>query len=167
MVNKTRPMRGLFLKGIAIAMALGSGPAIAQLVSESDAPIDITSDSAEFQDELAIWIGNVRVIQEDAVLTSNRMEATISSEGNFESITAIGDVRYSNGKEAITGNRAVYDEGERTITMFENVIVTQGRQVMAAGQVTYWIDTGRVQFAPSEGQRIRGIFYTSSDEDSS
>ena len=158
----------MMLKPILLTLFLTviAGPAAAQLAAESNAPVDITGDTAEFQDDIAIWTGNVRVIQAEAILTADKLRAVINEDGDVQSITAIGSVRYSNGKEAITGERAVFNETRRTITISENVIVTQGRQVMSAGRVIYWIDTGKVKFAPEEGQRIRGIFYTSSDEQS-
>lgn len=149
------------------AAAFAIGPVFAQLAPESDAPIDITGQTAEFQDNFAVWTGDVRVIQEEAILTTDRLEATLNDEGDFETITAIGSVRYSNGKEAITGERGVYESAARTITVTENVLVTQGKQVMAAGKVMYWIDTGKVRFFPEEGARIRGVFYTDSEDDQS
>lgn len=151
----------------ALLVWAAAAPGNAQLVAsaDSDAPIDITGDAAEFQDNKAVWTGNVRVVQAEAVLTTIRLEADLSEEGDFDTITAIGDVRYSNGKEAITGERAVYDNIARTITISENVLVTQGKQVMSAGKVTYWVDTGKVQFIPEPGKRIRGIFYTQSADD--
>ena len=149
------------------ALCLAAAPSYAQLAAESNEPIDITGDSAEFQNESAVWIGNVRVLQAEAILTTDRLEADLSEEGDFENIRAIGSVRYSNGKEAITGERASFDNEARTITIMENVIVTQGKQVMSAGAVTYWIDTGKVKFLPEPGKRIRGIFYTNSDEEQS
>jgi len=148
----------------ACILSLGAGPSAAQLAASSDEPIDITGDAAEFKDNIAVWTGNVRVVQAEAILTTERLEATLNDDGEFQSIQAIGAVRYSNGKEAITGERADYDDAARTITISENVIVTQGKQVMSAGAVTYWIDTGKVKFAPEPGKRIRGIFYTSGDE---
>ncbi len=141
-----------------------AGAANAQFAAESDAPIDITGDTAEFQDNIAIWTGNVRVVQEDSILAADRLEANVSEEGEFSSITATGSVRYSNGKEAITGKRLFFDNEARTITVMENVIVTQGKQIMSAGAVTFWIDTGMVKFKPAAGQRIRGIFYADGDE---
>jgi len=150
----------------AIAIvSLIAQPTLAQLVAESDLPIDITGDTAEFQDNLAIWTGNVRVLQGEGILTTDRLEADLSEEGDFDDIRAIGSVRYSNGNEAITGERAFFDNVARTITITENVIVTQGKQVMSAGAVTYWIDTGKVKFLPEPGKRIRGIFYTGSEEE--
>lgn len=134
-----------------------------QLAPESEGPIDITGETAEFQDDLLVWTGNVRVVQGEALLTTNRLEAALNEDGDFTTITAIGAVRYSNGKEAITGRRGVYDEAARTITITEDVLVTQGKQVMSAGKVVYWVDTGQVRFFPEEGKRIRGIFYTDED----
>jgi lipopolysaccharide export system protein LptA len=148
---------------MALSLFAVAAPAQAQLAASSDEPIDITGDTAEFQDNQAVWTGNVRVLQGEAILTTSRLEAELSEEGDFQSITAIGDVRYSNGKEAITGDHAFFDDNARTITITENVIVTQGKQVMSAGKVIYWVDTGKVRFLPEAGKRIRGIFYTQSE----
>lgn len=151
----------------AVFFAAGVLPAKAQLIAAGDSnePIDITGDTAEFQDNQAVWTGNVRVVQGEAILTSERLEAQLNDDGDFETITAIGAVRYSNGKEAITGDRAVFNDAARTIVMTENVIVTQGKQVMSAGKITYWIDTGKVLFTPEPGKRIRGLFFTGDDKE--
>lgn len=138
----------------------------AQLISnDSKEPVDITGDTAEFQDNVAVWTGNVRVVQGEAILTTKRLEAQLSEDGQFETITAVGLVRYSNGKEAITGERAVFNDVARTITITENVIVTQGKQVMSAGKITYWVDTGKILFTPEEGKRIRGLFFTGEEDE--
>jgi len=137
------------------------GQASAQLMpSGSKEPVDITGDTAEFQDQEAVWTGNVRVVQGEAILTAERLNAAFNDDGGFKTITAVGQVRYSNGKEAITGGRAVYDDATRTITITEDVIVTQGKQVMSAGKIVYWVDTGKVLFTPEAGKRIRGLFFT-------
>ncbi len=149
--------------GLVLAFPAAGG-AQAQFAANSDAPIDITGDAAEFQDNVSVWTGNVRVVQEESILAADRLEANVSDDGDFSSITATGSVRYSNGKEAITGKRLFFDNEARTITVSENVIVTQGKQVMSAGAVTFWIDTGMVKFAPAAGRRIRGIFYADGDE---
>lgn len=155
-----------FFTASMLGLILVTGAAHAQLSADSNAPIDITGESAEFQDNTAVWTGNVRVVQEDSILTAKKLEAALNDDGDFTSITATGDVRFSNGKEAITGKRAVFDNNARTITMFDDVIVTQGKQVMSAGSVIYWVDSGKVKFLPASGQRIRGVFYTNSDDQS-
>ncbi|MEO1252941.1 MAG: LptA/OstA family protein [Pseudomonadota bacterium] len=148
---------------VSAALLLFS-PAAAQLGPDSDAPIDISGDAAEFQEETAVWSGNVRVVQDNVILAADRLEAELNEDGDFTTVTAIGQVRYSNGKEVITGKRAIFDNDARTITVIDDVVVTQGRQVMKAGAVIYWIDTGRVRFTPAPGQRIRGIFFTDNAE---
>lgn len=154
-----------WMSSALFAVSFLAANAQAQLIAnDSNEPVDITGDTAEFQDNVAVWTGNVRVVQGEAILTTERLEAQISEDGNFETITAIGLVRYSNGKEAITGERAVFDDASRTITITENVIVTQGKQVMSAGKIVYWVDTGKVLFTPEAGKRIRGLFFTGETE---
>lgn len=147
------------------AAALAAAPASAQLFAhDSKEPVDITGDTAEFQDNTAVWTGNVRIVQGETILTARRIEATLNDDGDFETVIADGDVRYSNGKEAITGEHAVFTDETRTIVITENVIVTQGKQVMSAGKITYWVDTGKVLFTPEAGKRIRGLFFTGEDD---
>ena len=102
-------MNQKYLATLALFGLIFAQPAAAQLTAESDEPIDITGDAAEFQDNKAIWTGNVRVVQEDAVLTTDRLVARLDDEGDIQSITAAGNVRYSNGKEAITGEKGYYN----------------------------------------------------------
>ncbi len=148
---------------LAFAFAAAPSLALAQLSPDSNAPIDITGDALEVIGEIATWTGNVRVVQGEAILISDRLVANIAEGGDITSITATGSVRYSNGTEAITGGRGFYDAGPRTIRITENVVVTQGEQVMTGGDLTYWIDTGQIRFTAAEGGRIRGIFHTKSD----
>ncbi len=147
-------------RAILAAWASLSGSAMAQLApTDSNAPIDITGDRLEVENDIATFLGNVRAVQGEAILTAERLVADLDDKGSFTKIRAVGTVRYSNGKEAITGVRAVFDDLARTITITENVVVTQGEQVMTGGELVYWVDTGRILFTATEGKRIRGIFY--------
>ena len=144
----------------ALSAAAFSTAASAQLApSVSDGPIDITGDRLGVVDDVATWTGNVRAVQGEAILTAEKLVANLEDGGAFKKIRAIGGVRYSNGKDAITGKVGVYDAGKRTITISEDVVVTQGEQVMTGGRLIYWVDTGKILFTAPEGRRIRGIFY--------
>ncbi len=144
----------------AAVFALAHNGAAAQLVAESDEPIDIVGDALEIVDDVATWTGNVSAVQGEAVLTAERLVAVLDGEGSFKTLEAIGAVRYSNGKEAITGETALYDAKARTIRITRNVVVTQGETVMTGGDLLYWVDTGRLRFTAPEGRRIRGIFHS-------
>lgn len=150
---------GAFIIAAALVAAAGSS-AQAQLAPQvSNAPIDITGDRLEVIDDVATWTGNVRAVQGEAILTADRLVADLDDGGAFTRIRALGTVRYSNGKEAITGKVGVYDAASRTITISDDVVVTQGEQVMTGGELVYWVDSKRLLFTAPSGRRIRGIFY--------
>lgn len=146
---------------IAVVIAAAThGGALAQLAPKGgEGPIDITGDTLQIENEIATWTGNVRAVQGEAILTAEKLVADLDGEGSFSKIRAIGKVRYSNGKDAITGKTGVYDAASRTITISEDVVVTQGEQVMTGGNLVYWVDTGKILFTAPAGRRIRGIFY--------
>ena len=133
----------------------------------SSGPIGITGDRLEVVDDIATWTGNVRAVQGEALLTAEKLVADLDDSGAFTRIRAIGSVRYSNGKEAITGKTGIYDAGSRTITISEDVVVTQGEQVMTGGELVYWVDTKKLLFTAPSGRRIRGIFYAKGSSEQS
>lgn len=149
--------------GTLMILAIVAMPssAFAQLVPQSsNEPLDITSDRFEGENDLArsTFVGNVRVVQGEAILTSDRLVLVRDANGDIASITALGGIRYSTGEEAITGETAVYDGVARTITISGDVLATQGDQIMAGGRLVYWVDSKEVKFTASTGGRVRGIF---------
>jgi len=146
---------------LAFFLALAAAPAAAQIAPQiTDAPIDITGDRLEVVGDVATWSGSVRAVQGEAILAADTLIADMTEGGDVSRIRAAGSVRYSNGKQAITGKRGVYDAAARTITISEDVVVVEGEQVMAGGELVYWIDSGRILFTAPSGRRIRGIFHT-------
>jgi lipopolysaccharide export system protein LptA len=158
-------MRGLAAFALALLAAIPvAGPASAQIAPRlTDAPIDITGDRLEVEGDVATWSGAVRAVQGEAILSADTLVADMTEGGDVSRIQASGQVRYSNGKQAITGKRGVYDAAARTITMIEDVVVVEGEQVMVGGELVYWIDSGRILFTAPAGRRIRGIFHTKRD----
>ncbi|MBY0421950.1 MAG: hypothetical protein K2Q06_06565 [Parvularculaceae bacterium] len=143
--------------GAALLLAFAA-PASAQLVSGSDAPIDIFGDRIEGVGQVVTLTGSARVVQGEGILSAERIVATLDEERNPKTIECQGGVRYSNSKEAVAGDTALYDDAARTITFTGNVVVTQGENVITGGVLVYWIDTGRFNLTPAAGMRIRGFF---------
>ncbi|MEL7491594.1 MAG: LptA/OstA family protein [Pseudomonadota bacterium] len=145
-------------------LSLAAPAAHAQLTAgqDCDEPIDVGGELLEVVGNVATLTGNVRVVQCGAVLSTTKLIGTQDSNGNYESLRAEGAVRYSNGEEAISSKKALYDLVGRTITFTDDVVVTQGKQVMTGGAVIYWLDTGKIRFTAPEGERVRGIFHTNS-----
>lgn len=149
---------GLF----AAAALLAGGQAAAQFSQNSDEPIDITGAQFEaLQDEdVALWTGDVQVVQGEVVLTAPRLKIFGIGGGEFERVEASGGIRYTNGTEAISGENAVYRADDDTIVVTGDVVVVQGRQVMTGEKMTYYLDTGRIIFDAGSTRRVRGIFFT-------
>ena len=147
-----------------LGLALIATPSAAQISEQApcNEPIDVGGEMLEVIDNVATLTGDVRVVQCESVLSTVKLVGTQDSDGEYESLKATGQVRYSNGDEAIRSDNALYDLVGRTITFTDNVVVTQGEQVMTGGALIYWIDTGRIRFTAPTGKRIRGIFHTKS-----
>lgn len=143
---------------LCLAAALACGPAAAQLVSNSEEPIDIFGDKVEVVDQVVTLLGNARAVQGEGILSADRIVAKLDENRNPKTIECQQNVRYSNGKEAVAGDSALYDDAERTITFTGNVVVTQGENVITGGVLVYWVDTGRINLTPAQGKRIRGYF---------
>jgi len=132
----------------------------APAIGNSDEPVYASSEFSEVTENSFVWEGNVRIIQGKAILRADRIVGTLTDSGDINEITAHDNVRYSDGEQAISGDLGIYSEGQRTLTITGDVIVTQGKNVFTAGKAIYWLDSGRVRFTPKTGQRVRGIFYT-------
>ncbi|MEO0399273.1 MAG: LptA/OstA family protein [Pseudomonadota bacterium] len=158
---------GAVALSLLLTMPVLTTPAAAQLTSDSDEPLDITSDRLESEENVATWIGSVRAVQGESILTTERLIITRGDEGDLDTIEAVGTVRFATTEETIAGDKAVYKEEARTITMLGDVIVTQGEQILTGNTLVYWVDTGRLEFTAEEGKRIRGIFQTDSIDNQS
>ncbi|MGV6800889.1 MAG: lipopolysaccharide transport periplasmic protein LptA [bacterium] len=156
-------VKSIYKIGILLAAFCASGEiAMAQLASEPDAPIDITGKNFEVQDgkNMAIWTGDVQVVQAEIVLTAPRLVIKGIDDGEIDEMIATGGIRYTNGAEAISGQKAVYKAATKTITVTGNVVIVQDQQVMTGDKLVYFTETGEVQISSVENKRVRGIFYT-------
>ncbi len=147
---------------LAAALALSGATAAAQIAAGEpcDEPLDVGGEVLELVDDVATLTGDVRVVQCEAILSTLKLVATQKPDGGYDTLRAIGEVRYSTGDEAISSRTALYDLDARTITFTDEVVIIQGEQIMTGGELVYWVDTGQVKFTAPEGQRIRGIFHT-------
>lgn len=145
----------IFLVAIGLFLA---APACAQIIGQSEEPIDIFGDHWEVVEKVITINGNARAVQAEGVLTAAKFVAVMNEEQEPQTIDCQGGVRYTNGKESVAGDTALYDDAARTITFNGNVVVTQGENVITGGNLIYWIDTGRISLTPTLGKRVRGFF---------
>ncbi len=157
---------GLVIGALA-ALVLAPGVALAQLNSQSDAPLDITSDHFEAIEgqNFVTWTGNVHAVQGDVILTTPKLVAYQDENGKPEKIVATGGMRYSSKEAKISGKKMVYDAKTDIITVTGNVVVLQGEQVMSGHKLVYNLSTGSLVFSGEGQQRVRGIFYSKDSKD--
>jgi lipopolysaccharide export system protein LptA len=140
------------------------GAAFADFSSDSDAPIQIEADRLEVHDEqsLAIYRGNVRVLQGDTLLEAPELRIFFKGEatagevagGKVTRIEAGPGVTVRSGDRVASGDNAVFNMAEDLITIQGNVILTQGQNVVRGERLVVNLATkeGRI-----EGGRVQTL----------
>lgn len=145
--------------GLPLSLAASSG-AVAQSRHNSDAPIDVASNSIELQDRAnrALLTGNVRITQAEMTLTAARV--TVSYTGQIADgspqvsrLDAAGGVTVTRPQQSATSQYAVYDLNRRIITMIGGVTLRQSGNNVTGGRLSINLDTGR---ATIDGSGVGG-----------
>jgi len=148
------------------AFAMIAAPVLAQGFSalkghDSNAPVDITSDHIEVQDraDLAIWTGNVHVVQGDMTMDAARMTVaytqgnTPGSDPQIQRIDASGGVTVVSPSERARGSYGIYDLNRRLITLIGGVTLTRGTNTVSGARLVIDMNSGR---ATVDGNAVGG-----------
>lgn len=157
----------IILAALAIpASGLQAQPAAKPVAGNSNAPINISSDSfqADLNSKLGTWSGNVIVTQADMKLRANTVRMT-TVNGKADKVTATGNVVVDSPKSGIvTGENGVYAVAPRTVVMTGNVVLKKGKDVMRGAQLTVNLATGQAVLGggvkgQSQGStRVQAVF---------
>lgn len=147
--------------------------AFAGFSASSDKPIDIASDVLEVLDkeQLAIFQGNVNVVQGDVTLKTKVLK--VSYEGQVNSagqqqirrLEALGKVLVETKDQTVTGDHAVFDMRENIITVDGDVMLTQGGNVLRGSRLIVDLNSGRSRLEAHKsdnGGRVTGSFVPNS-----
>lgn len=169
-----------FLAPVACATALLTAPAtaLAQLAPSSNAPVDVTADQLEVQNQkcLAIWSGDAEALQANSRLRANviniynKAEASEKGDqpgqncGQLDRMEADGNVYYVTPNQVVKGDHAVYAADSKTIIVTGDVVVAQGRNVSSGSRLVINTDTGVATMASDvvgRGQRgrVRAVLF--------
>ena len=168
------------------SLAVGfTGPAMAQLSSSSNSPVDVTADQLEAQPQqcLAVYRGNVEALQGTSRLRTDLLNiyakrgvaqaqlapggGPSSKCGALDRMEAHGSVYYMTPSEVVKGDNAVYLADAKTITLTGDVVVSQGKNVVVGNRLVINTDT---QHATMESNakgagaagRVRSVLYPGS-----
>lgn len=135
----------------------------------NNAPIDIQANELEIRQKsnIAIFSGKVVVKQGEFLLKSARLvvkyiDAGKSGTGKREisKLDATGGVIIGNGDQSVTGDWASMDVAKNIIIMGDNVVISQGGNVIRGSKVLVDLNTGysRIISGKSGNGRVRAIF---------
>lgn len=151
------------VSGLALLAVLG-GSAVAQSAgggrtNVSNQPIMVGADGGERTNTGFALRGRAEVTQGENRLRADSIEGTNAEGQNISTVTAAGNVYYVTPTETIRGDRAVYTVSNATIIVTGDVILTQGKNVLTGGRLSYNIDTGQTNMVAGNNGRIQGVFY--------
>jgi lipopolysaccharide export system protein LptA len=166
-----------------------SGPpnALQGFSKNKDEPVQIEAATLDVRDKekIAIFSGNVHVIQGDTDLRTRKLVVYYEEDdgkkggiktaqpgpgGNsqIKKLEALGDVFVTQKDQTAQGEKGVFDMKTNLITLTgtasKPVVVSQGQNVLQGEKLVVDRNTG---FSTMEGGRVRGIFQRSKEEGSS
>src|SRR5262249_27791750 len=125
-----------------------------------DKPVHIKAQSFELRDKdrKATFVGNVHVTQGDTVIRCKSLVVTYESTGgtttgatgqlgsggsnNVSKLEAMGGVIVTQKDQTATGDTALFDVRNNTVTLIGNVVVSQGGNVMRGQRLVVDLNTG-------------------------
>ncbi len=166
-----KSFRKLSLAISALLLMICAQPALSQISALKDhdvkEPVDISADKLEVRqkENIAVFVGNVQVVQGDMTMTSDRINVYYEAGEEKElssSITrldAAGNVRVKSPTEEITSSWAVYDLSEGIITLGDRVVLKTEDGVLKGKKLRLNLDSGVISIEGQDGKdRVKGQF---------
>ncbi|HET7717374.1 MAG TPA: LptA/OstA family protein [Bauldia sp.] len=158
----------------ALVAAISAAPALAQKTdlfsgfgAKGNGPIEVDAKTLEILEEgnqrISIFSGGVTVRRGNTTMKaaqikifSNKDSDAIDQSG-FTRMEATGTVYVNSGKQTVTGSQAVVDNKAETIVLSGNVVLSQGKDVLAADRLVIDMATGRARVEQVPGKSIRMV----------
>ena len=125
-------------------------------------PIYITADWMEVDQKKnsIVYKGRVVMVQADMTMRSDVLTAYYDPEMKAMSqIVAEGKVNATQGVRVATGERAVFDDKAKTVTLTGNPVMRQGNNQVSGVKVVYFIDQEKAIAEGDDKVRVRGTIF--------
>ncbi len=130
--------------------------------AQGNLPIEITADRllADSTRETVTFEGNVRAVQGEVTLFSDRLFAEYSGTGRtIDKITAEGHVRVLHAGKEGRAERAVFYNQEQRIVLSGGATLSQGENSLAGDNVTIFLRENRSVVTGGTGGRVRAVIH--------
>jgi lipopolysaccharide export system protein LptA len=138
--------------------------------------IKIASDRLDAYDDknLVLFSGNVVVTKEDITMNSDRIylyyskrervqedsSTSMMNSGEIDRIEAEGNVRVEREGRIVTGDRAIFYNGEQKIIIQGNAEMKEGENVVRGDTITFFLKENRGIVESSGNGRVRATIYS-------
>ncbi|MET0502636.1 MAG: lipopolysaccharide transport periplasmic protein LptA [Candidatus Binatia bacterium] len=109
-------------------------------------PIYITADWMEFDQSknTLTYKGRVVTVQGEMTIRSDTLTADYNPDmKQIKQIVAEGKVNATQGNRVATGDKAVFDDKAKTVTLTGNPIMRQGNSQISGSRVVYFVEQDR------------------------
>jgi lipopolysaccharide export system protein LptA len=125
-------------------------------------PIYITADWMEVDQKKStiMYKGRVVAVQADMTMRSDTLTAYYDTEMKaMKQIVAEGKVNATQGARVATGERAVFDDKAKTVTLTGNPVMRQGNNQVSGVRVVYYVEQDKA-IAEGDGKvRVQATIF--------
>jgi lipopolysaccharide export system protein LptA len=125
-------------------------------------PIYITADWMEVDQvkSTIIYKGRVVAVQSDMTMRSDVLTAYYDPEmKQMKQIVLDGKVNATQGARVATGDRAVFDDKAKTVTLTGNPVMRQGNNQVSGAKVVYFIEQDRAMVESDGKVRVSATIF--------
>lgn len=155
----------LFLAGFIVGHAGGASKDDGKSKSDESVfefnkkePIYITSDWMEVDQKknTITYKGRVVTIQSEMTMRSETLTAVFDPEmKQMKQIIAEGKVNAVQGNRMATGDKAIFDDKAKTVTLTGNPVMRQGNSQVTGSRIIYYIDQDRAVAEGKDSVRVQ------------
>jgi len=120
-------------------------------------PILAEADRMVYEKNSIIYIGNVRVIKGNEVLTADKVIIYLDENRKANSAEAEGKVLYRDEKRTAKADKAFYDFKKDIVQLIGNARVEEGPNFVEADEIIYYRKEERA-IAVSKNKRVRSFY---------
>jgi lipopolysaccharide export system protein LptA len=171
--SRSTRTRLLYLASAGL-MGFTAFAAVGQISGKGE-PIAFGADlqEADAKEHTYTYTGRVEMIQGNARLRADKIkvftapprgDANANGWGAVERIVAEGNIYYVTPDQTMKGDHGVYTQGDTTMVLTGEVVLTQGQSLMTGNRLTYNSVSGQMTLNANPVNnaakgRVRGVFY--------
>jgi lipopolysaccharide export system protein LptA len=125
-------------------------------------PIYISSDWMEVDQKknTITYKGRVVTTQADMTMRSETLKAYYDPDmKQMKEIVAEGNVQARQGDRVATGDKAVFNDKTKTVTLTGNPVMRQGNSQVSGTRITYYINEDRAVAEGKDRVRVRAVIF--------